>query len=71
MKLSMLQHFNIILPTTQPIKILIVQDFFFNELSKRKESTVTTIVAVTQNLNQVLITLDNNIKRAGTLAAFL
>jgi hypothetical protein len=71
MKLSMLQHFNIILPTTQPIKILIVQDFFFNELSKRKESNVTTIVAVTQNLNQVLITLDNNIKRAGTLAAFL
>jgi len=49
MKLSKLQHFNIILPT-QPIKLLIVQDFFFNELSKRKESNVTTIVAVTHKI---------------------
>jgi hypothetical protein len=32
------------------IKLLIVQDFFFNELSKRKESNVTTIVAVTHKI---------------------
>ena len=38
MKLSMLQHFNIILPTTQPIKILIVQDFFLMSYLKERRA---------------------------------